>query len=167
MANFGFNVSEVDPNQGFDAIDAGEYKVIVTDSEMKQTKAGNGQYLQVSLKVLDGSFANRVLFDRFNVVNPNETAQQIGRAQLSSLCHAAGKPGAQDSYELHNIPVIVKVVKIPDEQYGDKNEIKSYKSAGVATPPMGNSAQTGQAAGSPSGAAFPSDLPPWKRAGAA
>lgn len=138
MANFGFNVAEVAPAQGFDALPAGEYKVNVEESELKVTKAGTGQYLNLSLRVIEGPFQNRIIFDRMNIDNPNPVAQQIGREALSALCHACGKPGAMDSAELHNIPVIAKVVVKKDDQYGDKNEVKSYKSAGATAPAMGN-----------------------------
>lgn len=148
MAQFGFNVAEVEP-QTFETLPAGDYICEVVDSEMKETRAGTGQYLQLTLKVLQGNFAGRLLWDRLNVINPNEQAQNIGRQVLSALCHAAGKPNAQDSQQLHGIPVSVKVVAKDDPQRGLQNEVKGYKSAGVSTPAMQQAPAPSAMAGSP------------------
>ena len=42
MATLNFNANEVEPSTGFDPIPAGKYQAVITDSEMKPTKTGNG-----------------------------------------------------------------------------------------------------------------------------
>lgn len=123
----GFNADEVEPNSGFDPLPAGEYKVAIIDSIMCATKAGTGQYLQLELDVLDGKYAGRKLFDNLNLINPNEKAVEIARGTLSSICRAVGVLTPNDSSDLHGRALIAKVVVKHDEQYGDKNQIKSYK----------------------------------------
>lgn len=127
MANLsGFNANEVDPNEGFDAVPAGEYPAIIIASELKATKAGTGNFLLLELQILRGKYQNRKLWDRLNLKNPNATAVQIGKGTLSAICRAVGVMEPKDSAELHNKPLLVKVaVKQFDGE--DRNEVKGYK----------------------------------------
>lgn len=134
MAQFGFNPQEVEPQADFAALPAGEYLVMLTNSELKDTKAGTGTYLSLTNQVLDGAYKGRIIFDRTNVTASNPIAQEIGRRAISAICHAVGKPTANESSELHNIPYIVRVVVGTDPKYGDSNEVKGYKSAAGAKP---------------------------------
>jgi len=127
--NLNFDASTVDPQSEFTPLPAGEYLVMATDSEVKQTKNGNGQYLQMTLQVLDGPYKNRLIFDRINIQNTNSTAQEIGQRALSAMCHAVGVLQVSDSAQLHHIPFTVRVSVRQDPQYGDSNEVKAYKSA--------------------------------------
>ena len=123
----GFNANNVDPNEGFAPIPAGEYPAIITESEMKATKDGQGQYLQLKLQILDGQYQNRTLFDRLNLVNKNEMAVQIARGTLSSICRAVNVMTPNDSSELHNKPLVI-VVKIKKDADGNpQNDVKGYK----------------------------------------
>lgn len=122
----GFNAQEVEPSQGFDVLPAGEYRVCVVGSEMKPTKKGDGQLLNLQLQVLDGQYQNRRIFERINWINPNPTAQQIGRGTLSAICRAVGVLTPNDTSELHNKPLRAKVKVKNDPQYGEQNEVVKY-----------------------------------------
>lgn len=136
MALLNFDASTVTPAaSSFEPLPAGIYVAHVVDSEVKTTKAGTGKYLQLTWEVLDGTHAGRKVFDRLNIQNPNETAQQIGLGQLSQLCHAVGLPKVQDSMELHARPCRIKVAIKQNEQFGDSNEIKKYEAVEGARPP--------------------------------
>jgi hypothetical protein len=128
MVSFaGLGLQEVQPNQGFEVLPAGDYDVIVVDSEAKPTKDGQGQRLNVKLQILNGQWQNRYVFDGFNVKNKNPQAEAIALSQLKSLCVAVGVPNPNDSAELHNKPLTV-TLKIGKNQDGtDRNEVKSYK----------------------------------------
>ncbi len=132
MANFGFNLSETQPAESFEPLPSGEYVAVLEDSNLKETKSGSGHYLSCKFKVVDGPHMNRVLFANINIHHSNEKAQMIGRQQLSQLAHAAGVPGANDSLELHDLPVILTVKLTDDAAYGLRNEIKSYRSVSQA-----------------------------------
>ena len=56
----------------------------------------------------------------FNINNPNDVAQQIGRQQLASFCKAIGVPRPKSEDELLNIPFIADVKIKKDAEYGDK-----------------------------------------------
>ena len=123
----GFNANDVEPNEAFSALPAGEYDVIIMGSEMKSTKLGNGKYLELQLQVLGGTYQNRRLFDRLNLVNQSDVAVQIAKGTLSSICRAVGVLEPNDSSELHTKPLtaIVKVRK--DLEGNNQNEVKGYK----------------------------------------
>ena len=128
MANLnGFNANEVEPAVGFEPLPAGKYLVVITDSEMKPTKSGNGHYLELTFQVIEGEYKNRLLWARLNLENPNELAVQIARGELSAICRAVGVMAPKDSVELHNLPLLVTVKCKKRDDTGDVvNEIKGY-----------------------------------------
>lgn len=127
MVEFASNYvpENVEANPGFEPIPAGKYQAVAVDSEMKDTKKGNGQYLQFIFEIIEGEYKGRKIFHRFNMVNENKTAQDIGHSQLKQFAEAAGKPNARDSAELHNTPVFLNVIVRQDQQYGPQNDVKS------------------------------------------
>lgn len=168
MAFLQFNAADVPPADDFSPIPPGEYKVEITDSKINPTKNGTGNMLKLTMRVLDGQYAGRLLWDRLNIQNQNQKAQEIALRTLSSICHAIGRMNVQDSSQLHNIPMIATVAIKADEGYSPSNQIKAYKSAGavslpgaVATP---GKFATSAAATSPAASASRSDVAPWQRA---
>jgi hypothetical protein len=148
----GFNAHEVEPNVGFDPIPAGKYLAVVTATEMKPTKNGSGEYLQVELEVIEGPHKGRKLWDRLTLKHPNELTVKIAKGALSAICRAVGVMAPKDSVELHNLPLIISVgCKKRDDNGEITNVIKGYakRESGAARP-----AVTTNGAGSP---------PPWKR----
>jgi hypothetical protein len=86
------------------------------------------------MKVIDGQYAGRYIFAGLNIQNQNPTAQEIGQSQLSAICHAIGLLQLQDSNELHNKPLEVKVSIRPartDERTGQTydadNDVKGFR----------------------------------------
>lgn len=154
MANLQFNATNVAPSQAFTPLPAGDYQAIITESETKATKDGQGQYLQLKLQIQGGEFAGRVLFDRLNLWNNNQQAQEIAQRALSAICHAVGILQVGDSQELHNRPLIATVkVKPASGNYEANNEIKGYKAAQLEAAPafMPPQAQAAPAANAPAG----------------
>ena len=137
MASLNFNAANIEPQQSFDALPAGRYEVLITDSEMKETKAGTGAYLMLTMEVIgDTKHSNRKLWTRLNLVNPNATAVQIAERELSAICHCVGVMEPGDSEELHNIPLTVDVVQELNPQSGQMtNRIKGYSQANGAPAP--------------------------------
>jgi len=158
MANLAFNTAGVDTSDNFSPIPAGDYNVMVVESDILDTKAGTGTYIKLQMKVLDGPHANRVLFHNIPVTNPNQTAVEIGQKHLAQLCQAAGLAAIADTQDLHNKPVTAKVKVKKDPEYGDSNEVLSYKpvTGGVATPAAAPTQQQTQAAPA-------QNTPPWNQ----
>lgn len=164
MATLNFDARTVAPSTGFETVPAGWYNVIVDESEMKPTKTGDGAYLKVRYSILDGQFAGRKIFGNINLQNPSAQAQEIGLKQLSALAHAVGVLLVQDSQQLHNLPlkVKVKIRKDKDGQYDDQNEIQQWK--GINEVVEGASPAAGAAPFAPPaapGPAFAAPAQPW------
>lgn len=133
MAILNFDSTHIDPTPRFDPIPAGDYPVIITASEMKLTKDGTGQYLELTMEVQAGEFQGRKLFDRLNLNNNNRQAVEIAQRQLSQIAHAVGVLQVADSEQLHFKPLIAMVkVRAAREGYDASNEIKGYKAAAGA-----------------------------------
>ena len=147
----GFNLSEIEPETSFEPLPADWYKAVITYTEEKPTKSMTGTYLQLNIEVIEGQYAGRKVFDRLNLKNPNSVAMQIAQSRLSSIARAVGVDKPQDSIELRDIPLMIKLaVKPADGQYSASNEIKGY-------------AATKGAAPAAAVAAVNTSTPPWKR----
>lgn len=149
MANLnGFNANDVDPNVAFEPIPAGDYVAAVVASEMKPTKNGAGEYLQLEMEVLEGPHKGRKVWDRLMLKHTNSQTVAIARSTLSALCRAIGVMQPKDSLELHNLPVLVKVACKKRDDTGEiTNVVKGYKKKGSPSPVPAAAGGT----------------PPWKR----
>lgn len=114
----GFDANQVEPSTDFDPIPAGKYLAVVTESEMKPNKAGTGHYLQLAFQIIDGPYKNRYLWARLNLDNPNATAVQIARAELSAICRAVGVLAPKDSTDLHDLPLVIHVTSTSSARSG-------------------------------------------------
>lgn len=130
MALINFNATEVPEDEGFSIIPAGTYNAHIIQSEMKDTKAGTGQYLECRLQILDEPYTGRLVFERFNLVNPNETAVKIAQRSLAELCNACDLEEIEDSEELHGIEFQVELkVNPPKGDFPESNSVKKFKAA--------------------------------------
>jgi hypothetical protein len=135
MAQIQFNAAHVSPESQFAPVPNGDYPVVITESEMKPTKSGEGQYLQLVLEIIEGPYKGRRIWDRLNLVNPNHTAVEIAQRTLSQICHAVNHLTVQDTVELHNKPMMAKVVVRQSPGYDDANEVKEYKASSLTQAP--------------------------------
>lgn len=164
-----FDASQVEPNVAFDPVPSGWYKCIIEDSKMEPTSNG-GAMMALTMKIIEGDYANRKLFDRLNLQNANPQAVEIAYKTLSAISRAAGVMQVQNSTQLHNIPMWVKAKYVgpekdksdPNKVYDPKNDVKGYDhiSADHTAPLKSDAVTAGGVAGAPQG------TPPWA-AGAA
>ena len=137
MPQFDYEIGEAkerDPNQTseFSPLPRAEYECIVIDTKIKATKAGTGEYIEVTLQVVDGPSSGRRLWDRLNISNPSKKAEEIVKEQLDRLCAAVGLTHKmQQTEQLHDIPIIVSVDI--DRKDPTRNRIDNYSKAGVAS----------------------------------
>jgi hypothetical protein len=116
---------------------------------MKPNKAGNGRYLELAFTILEGQFANRQLWARLNLEIPHEIAARIAQSELSAICRAVGVLTPNDSVELHNLPLVIRVRCRRRKDTGEiGNEIGGYEKRDALT-------------GKPQQA--PNATPPWRR----
>lgn len=130
MAELNFDASSVEPLGNFEPIPLGEYMVVISASEIKETKEKKGKYLQFTYDIIEGEYKNRKVFDRLNIVNESETAQEIAQRALSAICRAVGILHPKNSEELHDKPFVVKVgIRPAKGEYQASNVVKGYKKA--------------------------------------
>ncbi len=155
MATLNFDANQVEPSSGKDPVPAGKYVAAITASEMKPTKNGAGQYLEIEYQILDGDHKGRKLWSRHTLQHTSAQTVQIARGELSAVCRAIGVMQPKDSAELHNLPMTVTVKLKKREDNGEMtNEVTAWakKEAAAGTP---------QQAGATGGPA----TPPWLRKG--
>ena len=119
------NLSEIDA-PSFEPIPNGTYKAVITDAFEKETNAGNGSYLALTIEIIEGEYAGRKVFDNLNLNNPNQKAVQIAQQTLKAITVAINKTSVQTEADLVNIPLAIKTKIRKNEQYGDKAEVKAY-----------------------------------------
>lgn len=123
----GFDATTTEPAGSYDPLPDGKYVAVITDSAKKPTRKGDGQYIQLTFQVIDGEYRGRLVWATLNIDNPSEQATRIGRGQLSSICRAVGVMKPNDSSELHNIPLVIKVGAEKRNDTGEwKNVVKGY-----------------------------------------
>lgn len=142
----GFDASQVEPASEFAPLPPGKYVAVITASEMKPTRSGNGAYLELTFQIIEGEFKGRVLWDRLNLDNPHPLAVKIARGELSAICRAVGVLTPNDSCELHNLPLVVTVKQKRDADGEVWNEIAGYAKRESVRPVQN-----------------PHDTPPWRR----
>jgi hypothetical protein len=131
----GFNAGEVEASDSYDPIPAGWYSAMITESEFQPTKAGTGQFLKLRFDIIDGEHQGRVVFTNLNLDNPNPKAVEIAQKDLSAICRAVGVMTPQDSAELHDKPLQIKLTIRPARDgYDAQNEVKGYKGMDGAAP---------------------------------
>jgi hypothetical protein len=151
---------------------------MITDSEVRDTKARTGRLLNLTFQITKGDHEGRCLWERLNLWNPSETAVEIAMRTLSAICRAVGVMTIKDSAELHDIPLRIKVGLRKNDQTGEmENCIKAFlpknatgasagstspvpKTAPPATVPESPPKEPAPAA-EPSTTAVP--VAPWKR----
>jgi len=123
------NLGDIE-EQEYELIPEGDYTAQIVASEMKDTKAGTGQYLELRIQILEEPYQGRLVFDRLNLVNPNSVAVEIGQRALLQICKAVGVEDLEDSEQLHGREMKVKIkIKPAVGDWPAGNEVKKYLSA--------------------------------------
>ena len=119
-------------DRSFEPLPAGWYTCVVNGAEIKNTKAGTGQYISVRYDITGPSHQGRVVFGNLNIKNPNAKAEEIGRQQLGELMRAIGLATVQDTDQLIGGQLSIKLEVRESEQYGASNDVKAFKANGSA-----------------------------------
>jgi hypothetical protein len=153
MPSIDFDVSQYEAPQrtSYDPLPPGEYPAIVSQTDLKDTKAGTGQYIELTIQIIDGEFSGRRIWERLNVINPSEQTVQIARAQLNQLAQACNVTALKDTDQLCDIPF--KLVLDIDRKDTTRNRVMGYEPAGSAS----------RAPAKPAPAAAAPAKKPWER----
>jgi hypothetical protein len=126
MPNLDFNASEYEAVD-YTPLEPGEYPAVIVESEDKPTAKGD-RYVKLKLQICEGRYQNRTLFDNLNLWNSSETARNIARGTLASICQAVGVPSPKYTEMLHNKKLLVVVALEKRADTGEiRNVIKSYR----------------------------------------
>jgi len=104
----------------------GWYDVLCENAETKKNKNGQGEHISATFVIVSEEYKGRKVFVNWNTVNPNETAQKIGRGELARFCKAAGLESPKDESDLVDLMVRVKIGR--DKKDAERNTVKAYKS---------------------------------------
>ena len=132
-----FNAAEVQPSS-FEAIPTGTYEAVISNSESRPMKSGNGMGFNLEFAIISGECKGRKVFAWITFEHrTSPDAQRIGREQLSAICRAVGVTQLNDTAQLHNLPLHIVVAL--DKNDPTRNIIKSFKAvksvgAGAAAP---------------------------------
>ena len=154
-----FDATQVEPGteRAADPNFTGWHLMQINASEWRPTKSNNGEFLELTVEVIDGKFKGRTLWKRMNLVNTSAKAVEIAERELSALCHAIGVLRPRDSNEMHGRPFYGRVIYIPEDGKGPaKNEIaeNAYKPATGAAPTTGSA---------PAPTPAPATRTPWQK----
>ena len=128
LSGYNFNAETIEPNTSYEPIPAGWYQAIISSSEMKATRDGYGEYLSLTLQIIEGNYQNRLVFARLNLKNANDVAVDIAKKDLAAICRAVGVMSPQASEELHDKPLMIKVkVRAAQGEYDASNDVAGYK----------------------------------------
>ena len=136
------DLSKVKESDSFEALPGGQYRTIVEKAEVKETKAGTGEYIETTFKVLEpAQFESRKLWGRFNIymgnaqydnkgepANGAAKAEQVGKRQLKQLLKMGKHPSPdklETVEELIGLQTITTIKKVTDD-WGTKNEITYF-----------------------------------------
>jgi len=136
MAQLNQNLTDVDENDAggsWRALPPGEYVCEITESDYKQTRSGNGMVLKLTFSVLKEGFQGQIFFDNLTLEHSNPKTVEIGRAWLKQLAIGCGLPNpdrVESSEDLHGLPVLVKLNRVLDRDFGDetghRNRVMAY-----------------------------------------
>lgn len=165
MAKLNADVSNIEPSapRDYPQIPRGWYIAMIVGSDIKPTKSGTGEYLELKFLIQDGvetdaepsQHLNRNVWARLNIKNANQQTVEIAYRDLAAIGHAVGVTQIADSEQLHGKPLEILV---EESEYNGKpsNEVTGYRPCqSAATPPP--SGQAAQPAAAQAGS-----VPPWQ-----
>lgn len=120
-------------DRSYEPVPPGWYTARIHSAEVKDTKAGNGQYIKMRYDIVGPSHQGRVIFGNLNIRNPNAKAEQIGRQQLGEMMRAIGLAEIQDTDQLIGGTCEIKLdIQAADGDYAARNEVRGWQHSGSA-----------------------------------
>lgn len=159
-----FDVSDLPASQGYGIIPTGWYSATITKAEVKQTKAGDGEYINICYSITGPTYQGRTVWGNINVKNPNQKAEEIGRQQLGELMRAIGLAKVTNSDQLIGGALSVKVTVRDSEKSGEQNEVRGFKALqGGSVPGIPSGMQMPALASQPEAPSPTRVAPPWAK----
>lgn len=107
--------------------DGGTYILIAESLEGKPTKKGDGVFISAKFKVADGPCRGKTIWGNYNVKNPSEIAEEIGKAAMRSLAVAVGEdPTKCDLARCQFIPFLATLKQRRDDSGESRFEVTKF-----------------------------------------
>ncbi len=117
---------ETQEGNSWELLPADEYVAQVVEASIQPPKSGDGCYLALTWKIVEGEFQDRQLWQRITFVHSSEQAQTIGRKTLKDLCVALDvneQVGDAGVFLFKPARIRVGIEKDKQGLYPDKNRI--------------------------------------------
>lgn len=128
--NESFDIDSLPQGTSYDPLPPGWYGAVIAGADLKNTKAGNGQYIAVRYDITGPTHQGRVVYGNINIRNPNPKAEEIGRQQLGEIMRAIGLPRVTDTDQLLGGNLQIKLDIRQQDGYEPTNDVKGFKAAG-------------------------------------
>ena len=124
------------PRGSWVALESGKYPFMITSSEYRRTKVGDGMCLHLHLQCIHPSHSRVQLRDFLTLEHRVPDTVRIAKGRLKQIalaCKVKNPDFVENSEELHNIPFLASVSKeeAQDPKYGDvdgyENRIAKYE----------------------------------------
>lgn len=158
MAQFSYDPNQHKLSETPEVLQDGWYPAQMIESDIVPTAKNDGFRLATVFQIIDGPGAGRKVKNGYNIANPSDKAVEISMDEIKTMqaCMGIFSP-IQDSIEMHNHPLQIRLKKPKDSDY---SEIKGYKtingldakdamSGGTQLPPMQHQQQPAQGFGQP------------------
>ena len=138
-----FDINDAEPLQsGFALLPEGLHVAVIISSETKQSRNGNGSYMEFVHEILDGPSKGRKYWERLPFGSPKPAGVNMARSKLAAMCRALGIAQIPtDSAVLHNKPLCINIgVKLnkdngkPENVANGWEPVSEYKGPPVAAP---------------------------------
>jgi hypothetical protein len=129
MVDFSWDNNDYQDDRNFDPVPKGLYRLRCLEAKEKATNNGKGVYISAQFEIVEGPYAKRRVFHNFNIENPSEQAQRIGRSQVSAWARACGKPNAGSTDQLLEVPFMARLGVEEQEGYDPRNNITGFVAA--------------------------------------
>ena len=131
-----FDVSDMPKSsKDFSPLPAGWYSATISEAEIKQTKAGTGEYISVKYSITGPTHEGRGVYGNLNIKNPSPKAEEIGRQHLGEIMRATGLARIDNTDQLIGKSLSIKLEVKLSEEYGDGNEVKGFKAVAGGSMP--------------------------------
>lgn len=128
-----FNIGTAEISNDYEVIPRGLYPAFVEKVEFKQSKAG-AEYMNVTFKIFGEKYANRIVWNIYNVMHAKEQVRNIAFGDLKKMFIASGfKEDALTFTSKEELAEAVSAVRcmikldVKTDDYGTKNTIKGYQ----------------------------------------
>jgi hypothetical protein len=149
MPDIDFKGNPNDRREGFDAVPAGFYLVVIKESSIQQIRDNKGELLKLKYEVVDGPYKGRIFYNNLNLWhNGNADAKAHAERSMTNICMILlGKPNVKRTEELHDKPLVVKV-SVGEFRGEPNNSVKQHylvndKKARVGSATAGVDVQAG------------------------